>query len=218
MHGAILLAVFAFCVVLALAIAARRPLLASAALIAGAGWPATVLDGQGRARARRDHPGGHAAALRRDALAADARPAPAAARRRGDRARGRDRVRRRPSVARGEFVDGWRSWDVPHGRRRVRRRRVRLELELRRDPVPEEADDGPLDRRGRAGGRVLARHDARLLHQGPLGRAALRGHRAGDRRRPPGSVRRPVPSRRGGGPGHLAPGRRRTSKGSATPT
>ena len=46
MHGAILLAVFAFCVVLALAIAARRPLLASAALIAGAGWPATLLPGR----------------------------------------------------------------------------------------------------------------------------------------------------------------------------
>src|SRR4029453_18291874 len=47
MHGAIMLAVFAFCVVLALPIAARRPLVASAALIAGAGWPATILAGRG---------------------------------------------------------------------------------------------------------------------------------------------------------------------------
>ena len=42
MHGLVLLAVFGFCVVLGLAIASRRPLLALLALLAGAGWPVTL--------------------------------------------------------------------------------------------------------------------------------------------------------------------------------
>jgi transglutaminase-like putative cysteine protease len=42
MHGVLLVAVFGFCVVLAQAIAARRPLLALLAVIAGAGWPAAL--------------------------------------------------------------------------------------------------------------------------------------------------------------------------------
>ncbi len=44
MHGVLVLAVFGFCLVLAHAAAARRPLPAALAVIAGAGWPAT-LDG-----------------------------------------------------------------------------------------------------------------------------------------------------------------------------
>lgn len=42
MHGVLVLAIFAFCLVLALAVAARRPLPAVFAVIAGAGWPATL--------------------------------------------------------------------------------------------------------------------------------------------------------------------------------
>jgi transglutaminase-like putative cysteine protease len=42
MHGVLVLAVFGFCLVLAHAIAARRPLPAVLAVIAGAGWPATL--------------------------------------------------------------------------------------------------------------------------------------------------------------------------------
>jgi protein-glutamine gamma-glutamyltransferase len=42
MHGVLLLAIFGFCVVLAQAIAARRPLPALLAVIAGAGWPAAL--------------------------------------------------------------------------------------------------------------------------------------------------------------------------------
>jgi transglutaminase-like putative cysteine protease len=45
MHGVILLAIFAFCLVLALGIAARRSVWASLALVVGAGWPATLLTG-----------------------------------------------------------------------------------------------------------------------------------------------------------------------------
>jgi transglutaminase-like putative cysteine protease len=114
MHGAILLAVFLFCVVLALAIAARRPLLASAALIAGAGWPATVLVGKAELErgaillaaalllfaGMRSLP---TLDLRQPLLAGAAVVLAAVV------------VSTSPSVARGEFVEGWRDWDVPRG-------------------------------------------------------------------------------------------------------
>jgi transglutaminase-like putative cysteine protease len=45
MHGTILLAVFAFTLAAALAIAARRPRWAAVVLLVGAGWPATLLAG-----------------------------------------------------------------------------------------------------------------------------------------------------------------------------
>lgn len=43
MHGALVLAVFGFCLVLGHAVAARRPLLAVLAVVAGAAWPAALL-------------------------------------------------------------------------------------------------------------------------------------------------------------------------------
>ena len=45
MHGVVLLAVFLFTTLAALAVAARRPLLAALVLVAGAGWPATIMPG-----------------------------------------------------------------------------------------------------------------------------------------------------------------------------
>jgi transglutaminase-like putative cysteine protease len=48
MHGVLLLGVFAFSLAAGLAIAARRPAAAILALLAGAGWPATILPGAGR--------------------------------------------------------------------------------------------------------------------------------------------------------------------------
>jgi protein-glutamine gamma-glutamyltransferase len=114
MHGAVLLAVFAFCVVLAFAIAARRPLLASAALIAGAGWPATILVGTAElergavilAAALLLFAGMRSLPTRdlRQPLLAGAVVVVAAV-----------VLSTSPSVARGEFVDGWRSWDVSRG-------------------------------------------------------------------------------------------------------
>jgi protein-glutamine gamma-glutamyltransferase len=114
MHGANLLAVFAFCVVLAFAIAARRPLLASAALIAGAGWPATILVGSAELERGAVILGAALllfAGMRtlptrdlRQPLLAGATVVVAAV-----------VVSTSPSVARGEFVDGWRSWDVRRG-------------------------------------------------------------------------------------------------------
>jgi transglutaminase-like putative cysteine protease len=50
MNGAVLLAVFLFCLVLALAVAARRPLIASVALLTGSVWPATLVGGDDLAR------------------------------------------------------------------------------------------------------------------------------------------------------------------------
>jgi transglutaminase-like putative cysteine protease len=47
MHGMLLLAVFAFGLAAALAIAARRPVAATLALLLGAGWPATIYPGSG---------------------------------------------------------------------------------------------------------------------------------------------------------------------------
>ncbi|MGH2922356.1 MAG: DUF3488 domain-containing protein, partial [Gaiellaceae bacterium] len=46
MHGAMLMAAFAFSLAGALAVAARRPPLALAALLFGAGWPATMFPGE----------------------------------------------------------------------------------------------------------------------------------------------------------------------------
>ncbi len=45
MEGVVLLAVFVFTTLASLAVAARRPLLASLVLVAGAGWPATIFPG-----------------------------------------------------------------------------------------------------------------------------------------------------------------------------
>ncbi len=42
MHGVVVLAIFGFCLVLAHAVAARRPLVAVLAVVAGAGWAATL--------------------------------------------------------------------------------------------------------------------------------------------------------------------------------
>ncbi len=45
MDGVVLLAIFAFTAVASLAVASRRPLLASLVLVAGAGWPSTIFPG-----------------------------------------------------------------------------------------------------------------------------------------------------------------------------
>ena len=45
MHSVLLLAIFGFCVALALALAARRPLLAGLVVVAGSVWPATLVPG-----------------------------------------------------------------------------------------------------------------------------------------------------------------------------
>ena len=150
--GAVLLAVFAFCLLLALALAARRPLLAVLVLAVGAGWPATLA------------PGGSELALGGLILAgalvllAGSRPrAKTALLSGGGRGRARRRLRarrcpRRPRSPRTSSCD-WQRWDLytkPHERRR---RPLRLGLELRRAQLARrsgrscfkvEAPDRPL--------------------------------------------------------------------------
>src|SRR5262249_61393192 len=47
MEGVVLIALFASCAVVAMAIAARKPVLAALAVVVAAGWPATLLTGPG---------------------------------------------------------------------------------------------------------------------------------------------------------------------------
>ena len=50
MHAVVLVAIFGFCLVLSLALAARRPLLAGLVLLVGSMWPATLVPGSDLAR------------------------------------------------------------------------------------------------------------------------------------------------------------------------
>jgi protein-glutamine gamma-glutamyltransferase len=45
MEGVVLVALYAFCAAVAMAVAARKPVLASVAVVVGAGWPTTLLTG-----------------------------------------------------------------------------------------------------------------------------------------------------------------------------
>ena len=170
MHGVVLLAVFLFTALAGLAVAARRPLLAGLVLVAGAGWPATILPGN-------DDLGRGAFVLAAVlALVAWLRP----------------EERRAPpqilvgigivvvallasssgAVAKGQFVD-WENWDFYNKPGKPRQRRVRLALELRRHRLPEGADTrlhGP----GARTLRLLARDDARRVRGRPLGRGPVR--------------------------------------------
>jgi transglutaminase-like putative cysteine protease len=108
MHGTVLLAVFAFTLAAALAIAARRPLPAALALLVGAGWPATLLTGGEYARGGALLAGllvlvtGLSDRPRAGALAAVAGVAVVLA---GVAAS------TSPALARGEFLT-WQSWDL----------------------------------------------------------------------------------------------------------
>ena len=107
MHGTILVAVFVFTLVAALAITARRPRWAAVALLVGAGWPATLLAG---------HDFQRGAALLAGLLALLVGL--------GERLRGRGyavvaglavvlvavAASSSPALARHEFL-GWQSWD-----------------------------------------------------------------------------------------------------------
>jgi transglutaminase-like putative cysteine protease len=114
MHGLVLLAIFAFAVLVALAIAERRAIAAAAAFVAGAGWPVTLVPG--------------AAALVQGAvILAGALVLLAAVRRRSLAGPGRVLVAGGavvvgalvaasfPAVARDQIV-GWETWD-PYAKR-----------------------------------------------------------------------------------------------------
>jgi transglutaminase-like putative cysteine protease len=111
MAAVVLIAVFGFCLLLALAIAARRPIVSVLALAVGAGWPATILPGDSALAT-----GGLllAAVL---LLLAIVRP-------RGTPALGQAVLAATmvvlaaigasawPAIAKGEFLEGWRRWDL----------------------------------------------------------------------------------------------------------
>ena len=115
MNGLVLFAVFAFPLAIALAIAARRPLVACAALAVGAGWAATLLGDGALARGGLILAGvlfllaalrGSGRALRPTLLAGGAVLLAALA------------ASSSPAIARGGLLE-WQSWDPYEGRKRV---------------------------------------------------------------------------------------------------
>ena len=166
MHGAVLMAVFAFSLAGALAVAARKPPLALAALLLGAGWPATMLPGDNEL-AR-----GLLILATGLVLLAAVRPGPLKLRSQvltgGAVVVLALTLSASGAVAKSQFVD-WQSWDfynkpdAPVGVSYVWR------ADYDGDQVPEQAD-------ARAPGsrlvesELLAGDDARLLCRRPLGR------------------------------------------------
>ena len=154
------LAIFGFCLLAALGLALRRPLLAAGATAAGAAWPVTLLTGgdigadrvarRGAARPRRRRRRGRRTACSPQWWRAPSWSPP------------RWRRRRRPPWRRPRSSAGRLGPVRPS--RESRRRALRLERGLRRDPLSEEADRGALGDEARSGAR-LARDDARRLRR-----------------------------------------------------
>ena len=200
MHGVVLLAIFGFCVVLAQAIAARRPLPAVLVVIAGAGWPAT-LSPVAQHRVRRRDPGRGAVGARRPAL----RAASSGARRRRrarHRRRGRRELRGRRQGGRALAGSSWErraAWVSPSPSA-TSGTRTYGGIEFPKKSDDRAADHGPEAR------ALLAGDDARPVRRRPLARepdAAL--DRAGERQAP----ERPAPARALARPRHLDPPGRR---------
>jgi transglutaminase-like putative cysteine protease len=109
MHGAVLTAIFAFCLVVSLGLAARRPLVAAFGLVAGAAWPATLVGSGNRigfgavilavVLSLLAWGGRRPASSPRPALLAGAALVLAAV-----------AAGAQPAVAKGEFL-GWKGWD-----------------------------------------------------------------------------------------------------------
>ena len=185
MDGVVLLAIFTFTALASLAIASRRPLLASLVLVAGAGWPSTIFPGHDDL--------GRGVLLLLAALALVARLGPTTRRgapqvlvatdARGHCAHRLELERRRESAVPrlaevGPVDEGW----------ALRQRRVRLERELPRRQLPEEADARVHRQDGRPARRLLASDDARHVRRQRLegGTAPDRGSQAARRvPRPP---------------------------------
>lgn len=110
MHGVLLLAVFGFCLAVALAVAGRRPLAAAASLVVGAGWPLTILPAEGDL-------------ARGSFVLATVLLLLVGLRTQGGRRLGQSvaagggivllalAASTQPAIAKGEFLHDWRSWD-----------------------------------------------------------------------------------------------------------
>ena len=199
MHGVVVLAIFGFCLVLAHAVAARRPLVAVLAVVAGAGWAATLYPSRNVA---------FGAVILAGALWALAglRSTPArhgAPRRGGRHSRGGGRVDlvcgregRHPRV--GALESGWLV-------RRGDLRQLRLGCAVRRHRVLEEEDGLSCGSRGRSAGSTGGRRRS-------IGSTPTAGSRTRFRSRPASPrepARRPAPAARSLDRAHLGqPGRR----------
>ena len=189
MHADVLLAIFGFALAAGILIAARRPIGAAVVLVVGVGWPTTLVPGsrpllvgalalvgvlavlfllRSGTHPARGLAQGFAVALVLVVVAAVASTS--------------------GSVAKGAFLT-WQRLGSVRPARRPRRRPLRLELALPRDPLPEEEDHGA---EGQDGGReekpLLARDDARRLHGHGLAGVPRPGHGVGlepDRLRQP---------------------------------
>ena len=193
MHGVVILAIFGFCLVLAHAVAARRPLVAVLAVVAGAGWAATLYPSRSVV---------FGAVILAGALWAlaglrSAQPVTAAPRRGGAHSRGGGgvdlacgREGRRPRVGALES-----EWLV----RRGDLRQLCLGRAVRRHPVLEEGTDCPADY-GSEARALLAGDDARPVRLGSLARQP---DSALDRPRKREAAQRPAPADALAGPEHL---------------
>jgi transglutaminase-like putative cysteine protease len=111
MHGVVLAAIFTFCLVIGLGVATRRPLLAGVALVVGASWPATLISGGNEL-------------LRGAVILAGALLLIAGISARDGRVVGRSvvaagaiclaalAVSTSPAVAKDEFFENWKEWDL----------------------------------------------------------------------------------------------------------
>ena len=179
MHSLVLCAVFGFTLAVALLVAARRPMAASAVAVAGVGWPATLS-------------GGSAIAFGTAALVGGTRdPARSAGELSEDaRCGSRDRCARRHRGGFGLVGDharprcGARLGELGPARACARGERgaVRVGLELLGDHVPADENRRP-PRGGADLAELLADHDARSRVQQPLERGPLLA-RSGRRREP----------------------------------
>ncbi len=193
MHGVVVLAIFGFCLVLAHAIAARRPLVAVLAVVAGAGWAATLYPSRD-VLYRRVDPRRRPLGARRPA---DDASDPGTPRRCGAHSRrgsgvdlgcGREERRHRlgglgpePLVRRGDLGQ------------------LCLGCPVRRDPVLEEGENRPPDH-GSEAWSLLAGDDARSVRLRPLARQS---DSAFDRSRHRQAAERPAAADPLAGPEHL---------------
>ena len=200
MHGVLLLALFAFTLAFALAVAARRPALAAMALVVGVGWPGTLLPGHDLLRGtmllvavlgtvvllRHGPVRGLGAALVAGTLIVLAALAATSS----------------PAFAKRAFLN-WQHWDLYTKPAKPVDVSYVWNSRLRRPHLPRQADDRHA-REGRAAGALLARLGA---EHGPE-RDLVRGGLARVRR--PAGAARPARPRSAARAARQAAGRRST--------
>ena len=171
MHGVVLLAVFLFTLLAALAVRARLPLVASLVMVAGAGWPATIYPDSRRPRSR-SRPA--------DLRARAGRPAEAHGRRAAPQVLvGAALVvvalvaSSSGAVAKAQFLD-WQNWDLSKKQGPTVSVSYVWKANYSGISFPKKRTR-VFTVRGAVSLGVLARDDAGLVRQGPLARRAALG-------------------------------------------